>query len=119
MKTLLALSTFLALSLSPLAAEEVSPVGRELFQKNCQVCHGIEGLGDGPGGANLNPAPRNLTQRPYKYGCGPKPVFRTISQGIEGTGMPAFSTALTEVERHQLADYVFQLSRKGGCNCSQ
>ena len=107
----------MALSTTLLYAEEPASSGRQLYVTNCLVCHGNEGLGDGPLGQGLHPEPRNLTQRPYKYGCGPGPVFRTITFGIEGTGMPAFGKMLTESERKVLADYVFQLGRRGGCNC--
>ena len=117
MRVLFVSLSFLSLCLGPLAAEEVVPGGRDLYLKNCQICHGENGLGDGPGGVNLNPPPRNFTQRPYKFGCGPGPVFRTISNGIEGTAMPAFGNVLTESERQQLAQYIFSLGRKGGCNC--
>lgn len=101
----------MALSISLLYAEEPGPSGRQLYVTNCLMCHGSEGLGDGPLGQGLKPEPRNLTQRPYKYGCGPGPVFRTITLGVEGTGMPAFGKMLSESERRALADYVFKLGK--------
>ncbi len=91
-------------------AQERSP-GRELFRHNCRVCHGPEGHGDGPAAATLTPAPRDLTRRPYKFGCGPGPVFRTITHGLPGTAMPSFAQSLSDEERRQIADYVFQLGR--------
>lgn len=69
-------------------------------------------MGDGPASPGLNPPPRNLQQRPYKYGCCPPRVFQTITHGIAGTAMPGFESVIPENQRRQLADYVFQLGRK-------
>ncbi len=33
-----------------------------LFQRNCASCHGIEGRGDGPAAAALDPRPSDLTR---------------------------------------------------------
>ncbi|MBT9582929.1 cytochrome c [bacterium] len=116
MRIKLICSLFLGFCAVSAGAQETS-AGRDLFVQNCQSCHGPEGKGDGPAGAALDPAPRDLTRRPYKFGCGPGPVFRTITHGLEGTAMPGFGQSLTESERRQIADYVFQLGRQGGCTC--
>jgi len=34
--------------------------GEELYQKFCLTCHGVEGKGDGPASASLDPAPQDL-----------------------------------------------------------
>ena len=40
--------------------------GEKLFaEKGCALCHGEGGKGDGPGGAALNPKPRNWTDHTY------------------------------------------------------
>lgn len=38
-----------------------SKKGAEIFKNFCIVCHGTNGLGDGPGGKALTPKPANLT----------------------------------------------------------
>ncbi len=91
--------------------------GQELFDRHCLVCHGPQGEGNGPGAQALNPRPRDLTLRPYKYGCGRRPILRTITEGVSGTAMPAFGKTLSEDEIEQLADFVFHLSRQKGCGC--
>ena len=34
--------------------------GQAIYERNCLVCHGPLGLGDGPVGITLNPPPANL-----------------------------------------------------------
>ena len=41
--------------------------GQTLFDANCAACHGVGGQGDGPVGAALNPAPRDLTTGEFKF----------------------------------------------------
>lgn len=65
---------------------------------------------------SLDPRPRDLTSRPFKHGCGFRPILHTITEGVPGTAMPPFR-ALSDPEREALADFVFQLSRKYGCGC--
>lgn len=109
------LATVAVLLGAALAAEE--PPGQRLYQVHCASCHGASGAGDGPAAAGLEPPVRNLRQRPYKYGCNPRRVFHTLTQGVPGTAMPSFQATLSEEERRQIADYVFSLGREGGCNC--
>lgn len=65
--------------------------GKSLFQTNCSSCHGTNGMGDGPAGAALNPKPRNFhSNQGWKNGRRVVDMYKTIQQGIPGTGMPAF-----------------------------
>lgn len=98
------------LLLTPLPAEE-NLAGRELFQTHCLSCHGPDGRGDGPAAASLEPPPRDLHQRPYKYGCCANAVYRTITSGVADTAMPSFEGVLTEQQRRSLAEYVSRLGR--------
>lgn len=40
-------------------------LGEQVVQTNCVLCHGQSGKGDGPGGAALNPKPRDWTDHAY------------------------------------------------------
>lgn len=40
-------------------------LGEKIVQERCVLCHGTDGKGDGPGGAALNPKPRNWTDHTY------------------------------------------------------
>src|ERR1041385_2240931 len=39
--------------------------GAQIYSEKCSVCHGPNGKGDGPGGAALNPKPRDHTDGSY------------------------------------------------------
>jgi cytochrome c5 len=40
-------------------------LGEQTVKEKCVLCHGESGKGDGPGGATLNPKPRNWTDHSY------------------------------------------------------
>ncbi len=40
-------------------------LGEKVVTERCVLCHGTGGKGDGPGGAALNPKPRNWTDHAY------------------------------------------------------
>ena len=40
-------------------------MGDQIVKERCVLCHGESGKGDGPGGAALNPKPRNWTDHAY------------------------------------------------------
>jgi mono/diheme cytochrome c family protein len=46
------------------AAEQIPPAAvqeaQDIYKSRCALCHGPAGKGDGPGGAALNPKPRDL-----------------------------------------------------------
>ena len=90
-----------------------------LYRQHCAHCHGISGDGLGPTAGFLTPYPRDYRQGMFKFtstGDGAKPTMedlkRTISQGIAGTAMPAFSL-LPQDEIDALAEYVKYLSIRG------
>ncbi len=64
-----ALGAVLATALIPNALHAAdAAAGKELFLKtNCNSCHGMEGKGDGPVAAALDPKPRNFTVGDFKF----------------------------------------------------
>lgn len=89
----------------------------ELYRVNCSVCHGAQGLGDGPVLPHLT-APdsyyASTTGQPYAAPPNLKDtriqrdqdtVFSIITSGI--VVMPRFGLLLTEEERRDLVRYIF------------
>jgi len=49
-------------------AQADAAAGKDLFVKtNCNSCHGLTGMGDGPVAAALDPKPRNYVQGDFKF----------------------------------------------------
>lgn len=97
----------------PQPTAETRAHGKQLYQANCIQCHGVDGKGDGYGAPFLVPPPRDFTAGQFKFrttGSGLLPsdedLFRTISRGANGTGMPPWKYLLTDEERWALVDYV-------------
>jgi high-affinity iron transporter len=73
-----------------------------LFQQLCVKCHGSEGYGDGPESKTLNPKPANFRDATRMGKRSIYGLYSTISLGVVGTAMPAF-TQLSDEERWALA----------------
>jgi alcohol dehydrogenase (cytochrome c) len=84
----------------PFASPADVSAGEKLFQSNCSACHGSKGLGGlhGP----------SLYQRQMVMGNSDWALFKTITNGIEGTGMPP--NPLPENVRWRLVAYVKSLA---------
>jgi mono/diheme cytochrome c family protein len=73
-------------------------IGEKVFQERCATCHGPQGMGDGPGGAALNPKPRNFHDASYMSTLTDEKINETIHNGKPGTAMPAWKGILSESE---------------------
>lgn len=97
------------------AAEKGDPkAGKVEYNIHCAVCHGTSGKGDGSVEFALFPKPRDLTSGKFKIRSTPtlptdQDLFRVISRGIPGTGMPSWAS-LSEAERWDLVAFVKTLS---------
>jgi mono/diheme cytochrome c family protein len=83
--------------------------GRTLFAQTCATCHGPEGRGDGPGGAGLNPKPRNFTAATgWKNGTRVEDIYKTLDEGVKGSSMVSYNY-LTKKDRMALVHVVQSL----------
>jgi mono/diheme cytochrome c family protein len=109
--------------------------GAQLYRRHCLQCHGVSGNGQGVTAPWVNPHPRDYRLGKFKFTSSGqsagvrKPrredLVRTISQGLEGTAMPAFgnfaisgaSNSLSGVlppdDINKLVSYVIHLSLRG------
>jgi mono/diheme cytochrome c family protein len=104
--------------------------GAELYRRHCLHCHGLTGNGQGPTAPWVNPHPRDYRRGIFKFTSSGQPsgirkprrtdLVRTVTQGVEGTAMPAFGAqsdskfgVLHEDEIERLVSYVIHLSLRG------
>lgn len=73
--------------------------GSSLFRANCSPCHGLNAKGGGRG--------PDLTSGRWTHGSSDAEIFRTISQGVPGTEMPA--NAFEDSETWTLVTYLRSL----------
>ena len=86
-----------------LTAESVER-GSVLFATHCAACHGETGAGDGPLAETLPAPPANFSVHVPFHPDGV--LYAWISDGIRGTGMPAWASQLSEQERWDLVNYL-------------
>jgi len=96
--------------------ESAGTRGARLFARACAACHGTEGRGDGPAATDLDPRPRDLSSRRFRFrstASGEAPLGedleRTILRGLPGTTMPAFRDLFSAEELGDLVSFVESL----------
>ena len=77
--------------------------GKEIYEKKCALCHGVNGDGKGPAGAGLNPKPTNFKE-PHGEKMTDGEHFWKISKG-KGP-MPSYEKDLTADERWHVINYI-------------
>jgi len=89
---------------NPFAGDaKAAKLGEFQFRINCAFCHGLSGRGGGRG--------PDLTKAQKRHGNADADLFRTISQGVPGTAMPAgtnggIGVGMTEEEIWQVITYL-------------
>jgi mono/diheme cytochrome c family protein len=90
--------------------------GKVLFVKYCSVCHGAEGKGDGFNAFNLEPKPRDLSDKQYMSAFSDERLFQTIDLGGRGMNkspsMPSWGGRLNRQEIRYVIAYVNSMSAK-------
>lgn len=92
--------------------------GKYLFERNCVVCHGARGDGQGEMAPTLSPRPRSFREGMFKFRTTPfgslpteDDLRHTIKHGLTGTAMGMFSQ-LSDNDVTSLIEYVKSFSRR-------
>ncbi|MDB6117353.1 MAG: putative (diheme) protein [Verrucomicrobiaceae bacterium] len=109
------------------AARAVEPFGQDLalltegayvYERNCMICHGASGDGNGEWSKGLMPKPRSFREGMFKFRTTPFGMLptdadlqRTIRGGLSGTAMGMF-TVLGNDELRAVVEYVKSFSRR-------
>ena len=93
--------------------------GEAIYVSQCSGCHGEAGDGQGMLTQSWLPRPRNFVRGSFRYRSTPSgspptdaDLFRTVSKGLAGSGMPAFEAILSEQDRRDVVAYVKQFSQR-------
>jgi len=87
-----------------LDAEAVIQAGGQLYAANCAVCHGGPGLVPSNIAKGINPSPPDLFRADREPSH--EENFQFIKHGVKMTGMPAFTTTLTDTQLWSLVAFL-------------
>jgi mono/diheme cytochrome c family protein len=73
-----------------------------LYAKECAVCHGPDGRGDGPSAAILAPSPTDF----HEVCPTTASAESALAHGVRGSAMPRWEGKLSPMEQKLLARYV-------------
>ncbi len=86
---------------------EVLAEGSVLYKKNCEMCHGVTGKGDGPATQFVKPAPHDISTPEVQSEMTDGSIFWKLTVGKNP--MPPFGKKLSDNERWALVHYVRSL----------
>jgi cytochrome c oxidase cbb3-type subunit I/II len=99
-------------------SEELITYGKNVYERRCLGCHGVQGDGNGPAATFFHVfRPRDFTLGAFKFRDTPSgslpndsDLMRVITRGIRGTGMPSWHE-LQENDRLAVVQYIkFELA---------
>jgi mono/diheme cytochrome c family protein len=92
--------------------------GKDVYERNCILCHGPRGDGNGELSKGLLPKPRSFREGLFKFRSTPwdklpteEDLRHTITGGLSGTAMGAFAQ-LREDEVTSVIEYIKSFSRR-------
>lgn len=82
--------------------------GGAFYLANCATCHGVRGDGAGPRAYFINPKPRNFIEDASRARFNRLVLYAAVSEGRNGTEMPAWNKVATPQQLADVSEYVFQ-----------
>jgi mono/diheme cytochrome c family protein len=70
----------------------------DIFESRCVACHGLDGHGDGPAAANLNPRPRDFHDPKWQKSIDDTTIARAIVSGGQAVGVSVEMAANPDLE---------------------
>lgn len=86
--------------------------GKKVFLSRCAVCHGPKGDGQGVAAKAMKVKPRNFIKGKYRLGGEFEQLFKTVSQGIPNSPMPAWKGELSSQEIKSVVLYILSLKKQ-------
>ena len=83
--------------------------GKPIYEKNCLICHGPQGRGDGPMGKSLNPPAPNCAS-PESQRKPDAELLKVIREGHPESAMTAWKGTLSEQQFLDVLSYVRKMS---------
>jgi mono/diheme cytochrome c family protein len=74
--------------------------GEKVYQKQCLICHGDNGKGEGKNAGTA------LNNQQYLNTVSDKDIFNSVKFGREGTGMPNYGPRLSEDELNNVVAFI-------------
>lgn len=96
-------------SASPASAADAG-AGQKIFKKNCAMCHGATGAGDGPMGKMLKPPPPNFTDADRMAQRPDEELITRIKEGKKP--MPSYDGRLSDGQIQDILAFIRSLSAK-------
>jgi cbb3-type cytochrome c oxidase subunit II len=87
--------------------------GKQIFITNCIGCHGIDGAGDGPAAAFMEPKPFNFTNAEVQKQHSEGQYYHFLLFGLPGTAMPAWGDYLTVQDIWDVINFVRTIPNGG------
>lgn len=98
-------------------AEQGEFSAEQAFSTVCATCHGLEGDGNGPAGAALNPPPANFTDPEFWATRDEQRIVTVIRDGAVAVGgsplMVAWRSTYSDEQIQALAEYVMSFRPSG------
>jgi len=79
---------------------EAVAAGEKVYQKQCLICHGENGKGEGKNAGTA------LNNQQYLNSVSDKDILNSVKFGREGTGMPSYEPRLSEDELNNVVAYI-------------